>query len=155
VQQKFRLGRIVMYQSLGFISIVALCWIDEMIGLRSLILGDHPYISDFKESTLEMLFIFAVWFIVVTHTRRLMARMDHLEGFMRMCSWCRRVGKEGRWLHFEEFIAAKYDTKTTHSICEDCMEKQLLALKEEQKQRLLPLDGVTDAAPATAGGKTA
>ena len=144
MQEKTRLGRILIYQSAGFIAIAVLCWIDEMTNLRSLILGDHPYISDFRESTLEMLFVFAVWFIVAAHSRRLMLRVNHIEGFLRVCSWCRRVGKENRWVQFEEFLARRFDTQATHSICEDCLQKERAAL-QQQKQRLLPLN---DAAPA-------
>src|ERR1051325_5475843 len=63
--------KVLIHQSIGFVAIIALSWVNESLDLRSLILGDHPYISDFRESTLEMLFVLAVWLIIAGSTRRL------------------------------------------------------------------------------------
>ena len=123
--RKFRFDKILLYQSAGFLAIVLLSWFDELAHLRSLILGNHPYISDFKESTLEMLFVLVVWFLVMGYTRRLTQRLDQLEAFLRVCSWCRRIRTEDDWVPFEQFIALKFDTKTSHAICQDCLSKQL------------------------------
>ena len=125
-----RSSKIFLYQSLGFLAVIALSWINEVLGLRTLILGDHPYISDFRESTLEMLFILAIWFVVMGSTRRLFSRVRHLEGFLKVCAWCRRVGSNGRWVPLETFFDEKLDTRTSHSICEDCLRKQEAAADE-------------------------
>jgi hypothetical protein len=135
---KFR--NVLLYQSAGFLVIMALSWFDEVIGLRSLIFGNNPYISDFRESALEMLFVLAVWFIVVGGTRRLLARMSQLEKYLRVCAWCHRVGIESEWVKLEEFMARKFETRTSHGICEDCLNRQRGVLVEmNQKQPLLPL----------------
>src|SRR4051812_17699634 len=85
MKKKLPIAKVLLCQSLGFVAIIVLSWVNELLGLRSLILGDHPYISDFRESTLEMLFVLAVWLIIVGSTRRLLVRVNHLEGFMRVC----------------------------------------------------------------------
>src|SRR5262245_57862672 len=110
--------KVLLAQSIGFIVIIALSWFDELVGLRSLILGDHPYISDFKESTLEMLFVLAVWLLVLGSTRRMLGHLHHLEGFMRVCAWCRRIRCDGRWVPLEEFLIRNFDTRTSHGICD-------------------------------------
>ncbi|HMJ90285.1 MAG TPA: hypothetical protein VK530_10735 [Candidatus Acidoferrum sp.] len=135
MQEKLGLNKLVVSQSVGFLAIIAISWIDELVGLRSLILGNHPYISDFRESTLEMLFVFAVWLIVVGTTRRLFARVRHLEKFLRVCAWCRRVGADGRWVQVEEFLSANFETHTSHGMCEDCWQKQHAALEKEDRKR--------------------
>src|SRR6185369_7013026 len=114
-------GKILMYQSVGFLAIAALTWINECTNLHTLIFGEHPYISDFRESALEMLFILAVWFIVYRSTRRLFSKVRYLEGMMRVCSWCRRVGCNGHWMPIEEFFEKGLNATTSHSICEDCL----------------------------------
>jgi hypothetical protein len=116
--------KVLLCQSAGFIAIIGLSWLDECLGLRALVLGDHPYISDFRESTFEMLFVLAVWLLVFGATRRIMARVKHLEGFMRVCGWCHRIGTEGRWVRADEFLARKFDVHTTHGMCEECTAKQ-------------------------------
>jgi len=54
----------LVYQAVGFLSIIALSWFVEWTELRKWVLGNHPYISDFRESTLEMLLVLGVWFVV-------------------------------------------------------------------------------------------
>ena len=138
--EKIRFGKVLVCQSIGFVAIILLSWFNEVVGLRSLILGDHPYISDFRESTLEMLFVLAIWFIVVGATRRLLTRANHLESFLRVCSWCRRIGTDGRWVQLEEFMSVKFDTLTSHGMCEDCVKKQMAAFEAQAKQKLLPFE---------------
>jgi hypothetical protein len=146
--EKFRFDKILLYQSAGFLAIVLLSWFDEFVHLRSLILGSHPYISDFRESTLEMLFVLVVWFLVMGYTRRLMQRLNQLEALLRVCSWCRRIRTGDQWMPFERFIALKFDTKTSHDICQECLAKEMAAIERLRRQHLLPLDGVD--APKTA-----
>jgi hypothetical protein len=147
---KFRFDKVLFYQSAGFLAIVLLSWFDEFTHLRSLILGSHPYISDFKESTLEMLFVLVIWFLVMGYTRRLMQRLDQLEALLRVCSWCRRIRADDGWMQFEEFIALKFDTKTSHVICQDCLTKQMAELENMRRQRLLALED--PAAPKPSDG---
>lgn len=138
---KFR--NILLCQSVGFLAIIALSWFDEVIGLRSLVFGNNPYISDFRESALEMLFVLAVWFIVIGVTRRLLTRVSQLEKYLRVCAWCHRVGVETEWVKWEEFMARKFETHTSHGICEECVQQQRAALAElNEKQPLLPLHGL-------------
>jgi len=140
VKGHMQFRRVLLYQSAGFIALVALSWFDEVLGLRSLIFGNNPYISDFRESTLEMLFVFAIWFIVAGTTRRLHERISQLEKHLRVCAWCHRVGLEGKWVRWEELIARKFETHATHGICEDCFKRQVTTLDEpDNEQPLLPL----------------
>ena len=121
---KISMPKVVVYQSFGFLAIIALSWFVELTGLHRLILGDHPYISDFRESTLEMLLVLGVWLLVATHTRRLLNHARYLEGFMRVCAWCHRIGQDDRWVSQEEFFCKSFDTPTTHGICPDCLAQQ-------------------------------
>jgi hypothetical protein len=133
--------RVLLCQSAGFLAIIALSWFDEVIDLRSLVLGNNPYISDFRESALEMLFVLAVWLLVAGTTQRLFSRVSHLEKYLRVCAWCHRVGTGREWLKFEEFLERRFETRTTHAICEECMHRHRTALSElHEKQPMLPLE---------------
>ncbi len=144
-EKKLRPSTVLVSQAIGFVVLVAISWINELIDLRSLVLGEHPYISDFRESTLEMLFVLVVWLIVYGSTRRLLARMVELERFLHVCSWCRRIGSTGRWMSTEEFFDRRFNTKTSHGICEECIKEQQLALANARRQLHLPAIG-TDTA---------
>jgi hypothetical protein len=128
-------GTVLAYQSMGFLALIGLCWLDEFIGLRSLVLDNHPFIRDFRESTLEMLLIFGVWLIVAGSTRRLFARVRHLEDFMKVCAWCRRIEHHGTWMPMEKFFEQGFDTPTSHGICGDCAEKTKAAIERAQQIR--------------------
>jgi hypothetical protein len=134
---------VLLCQSLGFLAIIALSWFDEVIGLRCLIFGNNPYISDFRESALEMLFVLAVWLVVAGTTQRLFTRVSHLEKYLRVCAWCHRVGLGKDWMKWEEFMARKFETHTSHGICDECMTRQRAALTDlNPQQPLLPLGGL-------------
>lgn len=122
------LGKILQYESIGFLAIIALSWLDELLSLPSLLLHGNPYIPDFHESAIEMLLVLAVWLLVAGSTRRLLRRVHYLEEFMRVCAWCHKIHLKGRWLPMEEFFQQGFDTPTTHGICPHCLAEKKAAL---------------------------
>lgn len=135
METKVPLSKVLLYQSTGFIAIIATCWFMEWTGLHKLILGGHPYISDFRESTLEMLIVLAVWLLVAASTRRILAHARRLEGFMRICAWCHHIDYKGEWIRLEDFLQRGFDTPTTHGICPICLAKQKAAVQKAKEER--------------------
>jgi hypothetical protein len=130
-----QLTRIVLYQNLGFLSIVILCFLDELIQLPSLIFSDHPFAFLFRRSTLNFLFTLAIWFVVSSSTRRIMQHVHYLEKFLRVCAWCRRINYQGEWMRLEEFMQQGFDTPTTHGICTECLRQQQAAVEKAKAMR--------------------
>jgi hypothetical protein len=130
MEKPSRLAKVILYQSLGFLSIIALCDLDEVLKLPSLIFSDHPFVLLFRRSMLEMLLVLAVWLLVSASTRRILDRIRYLEKFMRVCAWCRRIDYQGKWMPLEEFIRQGFDTPTTHGICKDCLRQQNEAMEQ-------------------------
>jgi hypothetical protein len=133
VQKQVPISTVLRVQSIGFLVIIAISWFDEFIDLRSLIFGNHPYISDFRESALEMLLVLAVWFVVVRATRRVIQRVHYLEGFPRVCAWCHHISYKSKWVRLEEYLKREFDTPTTHGICPSCAQKQKAAIDAARK----------------------
>jgi hypothetical protein len=129
MKKNMRLTRIVLYQHLGFLIIILLCYLNELLKLPSLIFSDKPFAFVFRRSTLEMLLILGVWLLVSRSTERLLRRVRHLESFLRVCSWCRRIDCKGEWMPLERFMEQGYDTRTTHGICPDCLLRQKAAIE--------------------------
>jgi hypothetical protein len=134
-------SKILLYQSVGFLSILGLSWLDSWLGLSDLVFGQHTYIPEFRASILGMLFIFAVWLLVASSTRRILDRVRYLEGFLKVCAWCRRIDHKGRWMPLEDFMQEGFDTPTSHGICEDCLCQQKAAL---ERARLAKKDHAAD-----------
>ena len=133
MEQKALLSRVTLYQSVGFLAIMALTWLNELIALPSLVFGNQSFIFNFRESALKMLLILAVWLLVNGSTRRLLARVRYLEGFMRICAWCHHIHFKDQWITMEDFLQQGFDTPTTHGICPICLARQKAAhLKAKQ-----------------------
>lgn len=135
MKKKSQLTRIVLYQHIGFLAIIVLCYLDDFFRLPSLIFSDHPSAFTYWPTTVEMLLVLAIWFFVSISTRRLMKRVRQLEEFMRVCAWCRRIDNKGEWMRLEEFMAQGFDTPTTHGICPECLETQRAALAKAKLAR--------------------
>ena len=130
-----QLARIVVYQNVGFLAVIVLCFLDELLQLPSLIFSGHPFVVLYRRPTLEMLLFLAVWLLVSNSTRRLLRQMRQLEDFLRVCSWCRRIDYKGEWMPLEEFMEQGFDTPTTHGICPECLRQKKDAIEKERRAR--------------------
>ena len=124
-----------MYQNVGFLAIIVFCYLNELLQLPSLIFADRPFDFVYRRSVLEMLLFFAVWLLVSGSTRRLLRRVQHLEAFLRVCAWCRRIDFKGEWMPLEDFMEQGFDTPTTHGICPDCLRERKEALARSKMAR--------------------
>ena len=115
--------RILLYQNIGFSLIIIISWLDELIGLPTLIMGTaHDHI--WGEAVLETIVVFMVWIPVNIFTRILLKRLFYLESLVKMCAWCRRVEYENKWYTMEQFYKLGFNTSVTHGICHDCLKKE-------------------------------
>ncbi len=110
---------ILAYESLGFAAIILLSWVDEVFSLPYRLFGGVGH-SNWRESMLETAVVLVVWAGVYGLTQRLLKRLHYLEGFLRVCAWCRKIGHEDEWLPLEQYFDRHLDTKTTHAICPGC-----------------------------------
>jgi hypothetical protein len=129
MKKNLHLMRIVFYQHFGFLGIIVICWLDELLKLPALIFSENPFAFVFRRSTLDMLIVLGVWLLVSASTRRILERIRYLEGFLRVCSWCRRIDYKGDWMRLEEFMQQGFDTPTTHGICPECLRRQKDAIE--------------------------
>ena len=129
------LSKILICQSLGFLAIITLNWLDELLALPSLIFGNDSVIAAFRESSLKMVLVLGVWLLVAGSTRRIIARLDYLEGFMRICAWCHHIDFKGDWISLEDFLQRGFDTPTTHGICPNCLARQKAAWLRAKAER--------------------
>ncbi|MGC9943081.1 MAG: hypothetical protein ABSE48_14725 [Verrucomicrobiota bacterium] len=135
MKKNSQLSRIVLYQNLGFLAIMVICYLNELLKLPSLIFSDHPFAFVYRRSTLEFLLVLAIWFLVSNSTRRILERINYLEKFMRVCSWCRQINYHNEWMPLEKFMQMGFDTPTTHGICHECLRRQKAAAERARLAR--------------------
>ena len=147
MKKNSQLSRIVLYQNLGFLAIMTICYLNELLQLPSLIFSGHPFAFVFRRSTLDILLVLAVWFLVSTSTRRILERINYLEKFMRVCSWCRQINYHNEWMPLERFMQMGFDTPTTHGICPECLrlqQQQAERARQARKNKPVVKDPLTD-----------
>jgi len=117
---------ILRMEAIGFIIMIVIVWFAEFTSMPQRLFGD-PTGFLWSRVLTRTAVILAIWAWVHLTTRRLLRRLHELEGFLLVCSWCRRVGDERRWVTMEEYFGAHLATETSHGICPDCAAKQLAA----------------------------
>ncbi len=115
---------ILWREALGFGVVIGYVWIAEVTHLPSLLYGDPPAVNVWR-AVFRTTVIALVWVWVHFTNRRLLRRLHELEGFLHVCSWCRKVGHEDQWLTMEEYFGSKLATETSHGICPDCAKRHL------------------------------
>jgi hypothetical protein len=114
--------RILFYESIGFVILIVLSWLNELVSLPHLIFGGGEH-SSLHEAMLETLALMMVWLVVALFTKRLLRRLYHLEGFLQVCGWCRKIGQDDEWVELETYFAKGFNVKTSHGMCPECQAK--------------------------------
>lgn len=112
--------RTLLLEGAGFLLIVAIIWMDEILDLPHLLLGAVPTPLRLGEAWLESALTLAVGTVIVSITYRAFRRIEYLESLVVMCAWCRRVRAQEEWLTVEAFLERQHNARTTHGICEGC-----------------------------------
>ncbi len=110
--------------ALGFSLIIFLTWLTEFIHLPHL-LYNEPDVFLWSRVLVRTGVMLVIWTWVHFSAKRLLNRLHHLEEFLLVCSWCRKVGHQGEWLTMEEYFGSKFSTETSHGICPECARQQL------------------------------
>jgi hypothetical protein len=126
-----RASTVVAYEIVGFLAIIALSWMNELLGLPGLIFGRH-HPGGWHESLLETTIVLLVAIPVVVATRQLVTRLHYLEEFLRLCAWCRKIRMDNEWISLEDFFERRFDTRTSHGICPACRAEQRKAVGERR-----------------------
>ena len=114
-----RASTILAFEVIGFLAIIGLSWINELLGLPILLFGSG-HVRGWHESLVETAIVLLVAVPVVTLTRQLLARLHYLEEFIRLCAWCRKLRLSNEWVPVEELLQRKFDSSTSHGMCPAC-----------------------------------
>jgi hypothetical protein len=119
--------QIIWYEVVGFSAILAISWANELGGLARFLFGG-TYASNWQDAAVETAITVSVAIPTIIISWRLSKRLHYLEGFLRICAWCHKVGQGDEWISIEEFVRKALNTSTTHGICPACF----LKINEDQ-----------------------
>lgn len=116
------ISRILWYQSIGFSIIIAFSWLGEYFGIKGYF-GMHDAEFNWREGVLENILVLVVAIPMILFTKKLLSRLHYLEGFLRVCAWCKKLENSGEWIPIENYFKEHFKTESSHGICPECLEK--------------------------------
>lgn len=117
IKQRFT-RRIITYELIGFGLILIFSWASEMVDI--IMHGGKGY--DVIEILIQSLLIILPGWGVIYLTRQMLNQIKHLEGYVRICAYCKKVGIDGdQWVPIEEFIKLHSEAEFSHGFCPTCM----------------------------------
>jgi hypothetical protein len=124
-----RTNSILWIEGFGFSILVVFSWLTEVTRIPHFLFNE-PFTPNWHRSLLRTIVIALIWTWVHRATRRLLKRLHHLEEFLRICGWCRKVCHDGNWLTLEEYFNSKFATQTSHGMCPECLKKGVQELQK-------------------------
>ncbi|HSS21546.1 MAG TPA: hypothetical protein VLL54_15845 [Pyrinomonadaceae bacterium] len=125
-----RMTKVLFYQGLGFLLIIVFSWLNEMSDLPYRIGAAH-YVPNWRECFLETGIVLVVAMPVMILTKRLVSRLYHLEGFLRICAWCKKLEHDGEWVPIEQYFENSFGMEASHGICQACTNQMRTGIKAD------------------------
>ena len=81
--------KILLYEAIGFLTVVALTWANEIFDIPYLLLGSPPTKVNIREAIFESVYVLILCVVVMTITRNFLNHIRYLEGFVVVCAFCK------------------------------------------------------------------
>src|SRR4051812_14485241 len=118
-RQSRAVNEALLLEALGFVFVALLIWVNEYLDLPHLLFDSPPTLWRPVEVAIESGFVLLLGAAVTGVSWLTFRRLAYLESLLTLCAQCQRVGDEGRWMDFEDFLEARDRTETTHGMCPD------------------------------------
>jgi hypothetical protein len=116
--------RVIAYEIIGFLSIILLIWLNELIDIPHLFLGAEVTPINWRESLFESVGILILGAVIIHFTKKIFQRMKYLEGILPVCASCKKIRDEkNNWHQIESYIHERSDAEFSHGICPECAKK--------------------------------
>ena len=112
--------RIFIYELTGFGVMIILLWANEIFDLPHNLFGGQPTPINWLESYIESGFALILCALVILFTLRFLKRIKYLEGFLPVCSFCKKIRVGENWIPIEKYIKEHSEADFTHSLCPTC-----------------------------------
>lgn len=116
--------KIIHFEMIAFVLVIALIWLDEVFDIPYLVLGSVKTPVNWRESLFESVCIALLGAVIVYFSKKIFQRMKYLEGFLPVCAACKKIRDEdGNWQQIESYIRARSAAEFSHGICPECAAK--------------------------------
>jgi len=112
---------IIVIEVTAFLFLLLIIWLNEILDLPHYLFGFPGTPLNWVESIMESVLIIMVAIFTIKITYGHLSRISYLEKFIVICSGCKKVKINNKWINIEEYIHAETKTDFSHGICEECM----------------------------------
>lgn len=73
---------------------------------------------------------------LIENLQKALADVKILSGMLPICAWCKKIrNDEGYWQKIEAYFKSRSDLDFTHSICNECAQKQYPELYQQPEEK--------------------
>ena len=121
---------IAFWQFLTFLLLIALLWASQALDLSEVFFGHPAAANSWFGACITTAGIIIVGFITITHTYVQQKRV--LRGFLRVCTYCKKVKLENKaWEQLEQYVSERTLAEFSHGICPECYKRVMEQLDHE------------------------
>ena len=121
IEKQYTYEKVILgLELVGFAAVIAVMWLDEYVDVPFRYFGALKTPARPQEFWFESITVLFVAVAIVVATLWVFRRLRLLEGFIRVCAWCRKVNLGDDWISFEQYLKREHDVHSTHSICPEC-----------------------------------
>lgn len=129
----------LVFEIVGYAVVIAIIWLDEIFDLPSFVFQGPSTPFNWRESLFESAIVLVMAVISIWFTVRYINRIRYLEGFLLVCSFCKRVRVgENEWVPIEQYVTEHSDAVFSHGLCPECMEKHYGQYLKDEKAAKKP-----------------
>lgn len=121
---------VIVCELLGFILVGMTLWLDEITDLPRILVGKKPTPVNYPELVLETGVILLLGTLVITISSQLLKRIKYLEGFLLVCSYCKKINLDGKWIPLHEFLESNTELSLSHGLCPECEKEEFDSLAD-------------------------
>jgi hypothetical protein len=134
VTKKAIARRLIFYEIVGFSVTVLMLWANEILDLPHVLFGVKATPINWSESLFETLLVLTLGVCTTFFTWRLLQHIKYLEGFLPVCSFCKRIRLGEDWIPIEDFISKHSEAVFSHGLCPECAAKHYPEIFSEYEQ---------------------
>ncbi|MFZ2197205.1 MAG: hypothetical protein WAV13_05685 [Thermodesulfovibrionales bacterium] len=116
-------AKAISYQLIGYGILMFLITGDEIFDFPHFIFGAPATPINWTETIVEGTYIVLLCAFTVYLSLRFLKQIKFLEGFLPICSYCKKIRKENEWTSLEKYMSDHSEALFSHGLCPDCADK--------------------------------
>ncbi|MCK4542240.1 MAG: hypothetical protein KAU17_08405 [Spirochaetales bacterium] len=113
--------KIIYCNIIGFGIVIIVLWLNEIFDIPHLFFGAKETPVNIAESIFETILVIILAIVEICFIKKLLTKIKYLKGFLRVCSFCKKINIEEKWIPIEDYIRDKSEAEFTHSLCPECI----------------------------------